>query len=223
MKNQSMTLMKKALIQALINEDRAMSQALLEAKAPSDEFYLKLDEKAQEIKSKQNSHFSFKKAVIIIIAAALIISVMSISVSAVRGKIKGFIVEVFDDFIRLKTDDSDEKYDPKCVSVTYIPNDFTASFDRQYFSSRHMHWEKDSFVIDIHITSRDVKNVLLDNSNSGATQITIGDMTAFRTEKFDQICIVWTDEKLIYTMTYSADIDWEDITKFIDGIEYVEN
>ena len=147
MKKETLTLMKEALSQVLINEDTAICKELLCAKEPSDDFYSKLDIKAKEIVSEQAQSIPTKKIIAILVAAALIISAMTLSVSAVRDKFKGLLAEIFDEYILFRTDEAEKKYEIKDVSFTYIPEGFALVKEEGDLKYAHLRWENgDEFI-----------------------------------------------------------------------------
>ena len=61
----------------------------------------------------------------------------------------------------------------------------------------------------------------LDTDDSNATEIIVGDKAVWRTDRFGQISVAWTDGKMIYSLACTG-LEWEEIVKIIEGISYKE-
>jgi ABC-type uncharacterized transport system permease subunit len=58
----------------------------------------------------------------------------------------------------------------------------------------------------------------IDTENSNLTKLNLNGMIIYRTEKYGQISCTWNDDKIEYTLSYSSDLEWDEVTKIINGI-----
>ena len=124
MKN--LDLIKKALNEVLLEEEEETTKQLSDAESPSDDFYHRLDEAFNKIMNERKRTLSLKKALTAALIAAIILASFSITVFAFGEEIKGFIVEFFDGFARLKASDGDLNHvDATNLRIGYIPEGFS--------------------------------------------------------------------------------------------------
>ena len=95
MNSKEKELIKNALIAISLRDEAAITKRLENEPTPPEEFYKELDEKVKKKIRENEKHVSLKKTITILIAAALLISIFSITAFA-GEKIKDFFVEVFD-------------------------------------------------------------------------------------------------------------------------------
>lgn len=225
MKIEYTKLIKSALISSLMREDDATEELLSTSESPSDDFYKKLDADIKNIRASHHTSLGFKKIVAIIAAALLVFGMTGISVYAFRDRIKGFIIEHFDGFAHLSTDDT-EKQDASArnVSVNYIPEGFEQIKNKYgpFDIFVCLEWKKAEKTIRLYCdikTSQGFTN--LDTENSAFRQVAIGDVSVYITEKHGNTTLTWTDDIMVYSLDCFG-IEWDEIVRIFEGIKYEE-
>ena len=220
MSDESLKLIKEALTQIALRDEAAITNELENAPEPSEEFSKEVKEKIDKKIKEYEKHVSLKKAITILIAAALLISVFSITAFA-GERIKDFFVEIFDDHSNLTVDESGKPSGDYTVEVAYIPDNFVVTMEWKDSISGDREWKCNDAIINLtHIVvSKGTLNI--DTENSNYTTIPFENFVVHRTEKYGQINARWTDGKLVYSLA-CVGVEWEEMVKIIEGIEYRE-
>lgn len=213
-------LIKSALATMALRDVAVISKRLENAESLSEEFYLKLDEKVEKMIHEHEKNISFKKAITILVAAALLVSVFSITVFAGES-IKDFFVEVFDKFSIFTVDKREEPIINYTVDATYIPNNFILTREKKDITTGLYEWKLDEALIYLSYNSATNGSLFFDSENSDYTTIIFEDFVVHRAEKYGQINAVWTDGKLVYSLSCYG-LEWEEMVKIIEGITLEE-
>ena len=223
MKKNDIAIIKAALDRSLMREDAAIVQSIDSLESPSDEFFARLDKAAEDIIEKRKKTISFKKIISAIAIAALLVSITAFSVAASREKIKGFFVEFFDGFAKLTPDDVDADNDVNIanVSIEYIPEGFIDSRVNIANRSAYYEWSLGDKLITLSFVTYSNGSAFLNTDDSSATEVIVGDKAVWRTERFEQVSVTWTDGKVVYTLATTG-LEWEEMVKIIEGISYKE-
>ena len=119
---ENLKLIKDALYFVAKEENEAIERAIANSPKPPESLYQRCDEKAREIIEERKA-FPFKKAIAILIAAALLLTSCAI---VYRDEIRGFIEEVTEHFTKLSHSDEatgggaiEEIYE-----FTYVPEGY---------------------------------------------------------------------------------------------------
>ena len=220
MKN--LDLIKKALNEVLLEEEAEITKQLSAAESPSDEFYSRLDKIYNEIAEDRKRNISFKKAITAAIIAAVILASFSLSALAFGEEIKGFIIEFFDGFARLTPSDDERDFvDARNISIGYIPEGFSQTQSTGSDSSGLRVWSSENKSITL-IYNQYVGAKFLDTENSDYTTLKLDDLTIYRTEKHGHTHVLWTDGRLVYSLTCTG-VEWEEMVKIIEGITLTES
>jgi hypothetical protein len=214
-------LLKSALVTMALRDEAVISKQLENAESPSEEFYLKLDEKVKKMIHEHEKHISFKKTITILIAAALLISIFSITAFAGES-IKDFFVEVFDTFSILTVNERKDPIINYTVDATYIPNNFILTREKKDITSGLYEWKLDETLIYLSYSSTTNGSLFFDSENSDYTTIILEDFVVHRAEKYNQINAVWTDGKFVYFLSCYG-LGWEEMVKIIEGITLTES
>ena len=220
MSDESLKLIKEALTQIALRDEAAITKGLESVEELPEEFYQELDEKVKKKIKGYEKHVSLKKAITILVAATLLISIFSVTAFA-GEKIKDFFVEVFDTHSRLTLDENESPSGDYTIDISYVPDNFIITREKKDFNSGLREWEYDNAVITItyNVVNKGALNI--DSENSSYTAITFENFVVHRTEKYGQIHANWTDGTIIYTLSCTG-VEWEEMVKIIEGIEYRE-
>ena len=218
-------LIRSALVYSLLREDDETEELLATAESPSADLYKKLDDDIKTMRERHHTSFGLKKVIAIIAAALLIFGLAGISVSAIRERIKGLIIEHFDGYAHLSTDDTEnQNASARNVSVNYIPEGFE-QIKNEYGPFDIfvcLEWKKAekniSLFCDIKSSNR-FSNV--DTDNSAFRVEAIGDVSVYITEKYGCTTLRWTDDIMVYTLGTTG-IEWDEIVRIFEGIKYEE-
>ena len=223
MNSKEKELIKNALIAISLRDEAAITKRLENEPTPPEEFYKELDEKVKKKIRENEKHVSLKKTITILIAAALLISIFSITAFA-GEKIKDFFVEVFDTHITLSSKNEDIPSDihMQNIYISYIPEKFIEVTNIVSSSSLNCVWKKDDSEIFIWCRPLSNGSLNVDNENSNYTTIQIKELTIHRTEISEQISCAWTDGKVTYLLTCTG-VEWEEMVKIIEGITLTES
>ena len=218
-------LIRSALVYSLLREDDETEELLATAESPSADLYKKLDDDIKTMRERHHTSFGFKKVIAIIAAALLIFGLAGISVSAIRERIKGFIIEHFDGYAHLTTDETEtQDASARNVSVNYIPEGFE-QIKNEYGPFDIfvcLEWKKAEKNIRLYCdikTSQGFTN--LNTENSAFREEAIGDVSVYITEKYGHTTLTWTDDIMVYTLD-STGIEWDEIVRIFEGIKYEE-
>ena len=221
MTKEDLKLIKDAFRLVLTEETKAIDEAITSSPIPSESLYQRCDEKAREIIEERKA-FPFKKAITILIAATLIISIFSITAYALRDKIGGFFVDFFEKYVELTYESAEENnYNPSNVSITYLPRDYSETRKNIGIASALHEWKNSDKTITLQISTFTNGSHAIDIENSNYTTIEVGDLTVFRTEKHGEIDARWTDEKMVYILSATG-VEWDEMVKIIEGIKVEE-
>ena len=218
----NMTSIKEALYVFAAEENAQIERALESGPKPPESLYLSCREIAEKIAREPNKVFHLKKAITILIASAIIISMFVITAYALRDKIGGFFVDFFDKYVKLSTEHTDTPTaSPSDVSVTYIPDAFEET--RRDIGARTsvFEWKNNNYFLTLQITCSTNGSYTFDNENSDYTLIELKELSLHRTEKYGQTTVRWTDEKMIYTLSATG-VEWDEMVKIIEGIKVEE-
>lgn len=213
---------KEALKIVALDEDKALSRLSDNSHAPSNSFYTKCDEKAQEIINKQKGTLPTKKVLTILIAATLIISLLAVVTYATRDKIGGFFYEFFDKYVELTPESTPENdVDSSDVLITYIPEGFNETVRDLGRGGGMYEWRAEDKIITLQFIINKNGSTALDTEDTNYIVIEVDGKTLHKTERFGQVGIVWTDELYTYSLS-SKGIEWDELVKIIDGIKIGE-
>ena len=219
MKN--LDLIKKALNEVLLEEEEETTKQLSDAESPSDDFYHRLDEAFNKIMNERKRTLSLKKALTAAIIAAVILVSFSLTAFAFGEEIKGFIVEFFDGFARLKASDGDLNHvDATNLRIGYIPEGFSQIKNASSTSGGARKWEMEDKSITL-IYSQDSGTSFVDTEHFHYTTVEINGFTVFRAEYNGQLHSLWTDGKIVYSLS-GIGLEWEEMVKIIEGISLDE-
>lgn len=214
------TLLKEALHIFAAEENKAIEKMLESAPKPQESLYNYCNETAQKIANEQTHPLPFKKAIALLIAAVLIVSMLGVAAYALRDQIGGFFVDFFEKYILFTTDEADPpSYSPSDVSIEYIPEGFNETRRKMTLSTGSIDWEHDSDIISLFYGLASNMSLATDNENTNLTIMEIGDMTVFLTEKYGQTTVRWTDETLVYILSTTG-LEWDEIEKIVKGISF---
>ena len=215
-------LVKDALTIIADVEVAAMDRTVENAPIPPEEIYTKCDEKALEIINKQQVSLPTKKVLTILIAATLIISLLSVIVYSARDKIGGFFYEFFDKYVVLTPESTPENdVDSSDVLITYIPEGFNEAVRDLGKGGGMYEWRTEDKIITLQFIINKNGSTALDTEDSNYTLIEIDGKTLHKTERFGQVGIIWTDELYTYSLS-SKGIEWDEMVKIIEGVKIGE-
>ena len=219
---ENLKLIKDALYIIAREENEAIERAIASSPKPPESLYQRCDEMVDELLKKQKRCLPIKKAITILIASAILISVFAITAYALRDKIGGFFVDFFEKYAKLSTDEIDNTpISLSDISITYIPQGFIKNREKILASSALYEWSKNDYLISIHAAHIKNTSHSIDIEDSNYITVTVGDLTVFRTDKYGQIGVTWTDGKIIYTLTATG-VEWDEMVKIIEGIKVEE-
>ena len=219
---ENLKIIKDALYKIAREENEAIERAIASSPKPPESLYQRCDEMVDELLKKQKRCLPIKKAITILIASAILISVFAITAYALRDKIGGFFVDFFEKYAKLSTDEIDNTpISLSDISITYIPQGFIKNREKILASSALYEWSKNDYLISIHAAHIKNTSHSIDIEDSNYITVTVGDLTVFRTDKYGQIGVTWTDGKIIYTLTATG-VTWDEMVKIIEGIKIEE-
>ena len=212
-------LLKEALYIFVAEDNTAIDTFLETAPKPPDELYRYGDEIAQKISERDERALPFKKAVTILIAAALIISLLAVVTYAKREKIGGFYIEFLEKYVKLTTD---EKYNPNMsssdVMIEYIPDGYTETRKKLGIQDGLYEGKNGDNIISLIFSSNPNLSGTTDNENSNFIVLELDGLTLFRTEKYGHFSVTWTDGEVTYILTANG-LEWDEMVKVIKGIK----
>jgi len=219
---ENLKLIKDALYIIAREENEAIERVIASSPKPPESLYQRCDEMVDELLKKQKRCLPIKKAITILIASAILISVFAITAYALRNKIGGFFVDFFKKYAELTSENTgDNNYSPSDVSITYLPEDYNETRKNIGIASALHEWKNSDKTITLQISTFTNGSHAIDIENSNYTTIEVGDLTVFRTEKYGEIDARWTDEKMVYILSATG-IEWDEIVKIIEGIKIEE-
>ena len=219
---ENLKLIKDALYIIAREENEAIERAIASSPKPPESLYQRCDEMVDELLKKQKRCLPIKKAITILIASAILVSVFAITAYALRDKIGGFFVDFFEKYAELSTDTPEKaNISPSNVLIEYIPDGFTEVSKKIGNTVGAFDWKSMDGYISLHFKLVSNGSHAIDNENTDFTAVGIGDLTVFRTEKYGQINATWTDEKMVYTLSATG-VTWDEIVKIIEGIKVEE-
>ena len=219
---ENLKIIKDALYIIAREENEAIERAIASSPKPPESLYQRCDEMVDELLKKQKRCLPIKKAITILIASAILISVFAITAYALRDKIGGFFVDFFEKYAKLSTDEIDNTpISLSDISITYVPQGFIKNREKILASSALYEWSKNDYLISIHAAHIKNTSHSIDIEDSNYITVTVGDLTVFRTDKYGQIGVTWTDGKIIYTLTATG-VEWDEMVKIIEGIKVEE-
>ncbi len=219
---ENLKLIKDALYIIAREENEAIERAIASSPKPPESLYQRCDEMVDELLKKQKRSLPIKKAITILIASAILVSVFAITAYALRDKIGGFFVDFFEKYAELSTDTPEKaNISPSNVLIEYIPDGFTEVSKKIGNTVGAFDWKSMDGYISLHFKLVSNGSHAIDNENTDFTAVGIGDLTVFRTEKYGQINATWTDEKMVYTLSATG-VTWDEIVKIIEGIKVEE-
>ena len=101
---ENLKLIKDALYFIAKEENEAIERAIANSPKPPESLYQRCDEMVDELLKKQKRCLPIKKAITILIASAILISVFAITAYALRDKIGGFFVDFFEKYFGISID-----------------------------------------------------------------------------------------------------------------------
>ena len=221
MTKEDLKLIKDAFRLVLTEETKAIDETISSSPIPSENLYQRCDEKAREIIEERKA-LPFKKAITILIAATLIISIFSITAYALRDKIGGFFIDFFDKYAVFSSENTSNSQIPNPkVSTTYIPDGFSVTRYIESASSTLLEWKNNENSIIFHIRTLTDGKFVFDTENSEYVIVKIGNLSVHRSEKYGQINATWTDGKMVYALSATG-VEWDEMVKIIEGIKVEE-
>ena len=219
---ENLKLIKDALYFVAKEENEAIERAIASSPKPPESLYQRCDEMVDELLKKQKRCLPIKKAITILIASAILVSVFAITAYALRDKIGGFFVDFFEKYVKLSTEHTDPPTaSPSDVSVTYIPDAFEETKRDIGARTSIFEWKNNNYFLTLQITCSTNGSYTFDNENSDYTLIELKELSLHRTEKYGQTTVRWTDEKMVYTLSATG-IEWDEMVKIIEGIKVEE-
>ena len=213
-------LIKRSLTVMLFADDEEISKQIAKIDEPTTDIRQRMDEKFREILRKEKT-VSFKKTITAALIAAIILASFSITAFAFGEEIKGFIVEFFDGFARLKASDGDLNHvDATNLRIGYIPEGFSQIKNASSTSGGARKWEMEDKSITL-IYSQDSGTSFVDTEHFHYTTVEINGFTVFRAENNGQLHSLWTDGKLVYSLS-GIGLEWEEMVKIIESISLDE-
>ena len=128
MNKEQLNIIKSSLAEVALREEAEISRRILFAEAPSEAFLQRLDDDVKRVTDEVKRHVTLKKAIAIIIAAALIIAAMTVSIYAIREKSGGLLVKFLDGNASLTVDSDTESPDINRLKVKYLPDGYVYSW-----------------------------------------------------------------------------------------------
>ena len=219
---ENLKLIKDALYIIAREENEAIERAIASSPKPPESLYQRCDEMVDELLKKQKRCLPIKKAITILIASAILISVFAITAYALRDKIGGFFVDFFEKYAELTSEKTeDNNYSPSDVSITYLPEDYNETRKNIGIASALYEWKNNDNIITLQFGPFSNGSHIIDTEDSNYITIEVGDLTIFRTEKYGEIDARWTDEKMVYTLSATG-VEWDEMVKIIEGIKIEE-
>ena len=219
MNNEKLVTIKEALRIVALEEITAIDRIIANAPNPPDEVYIRCDERAQEIINKQKKSMPLRKAISILVAATLIISLLAVVAYATKNKIGGFFVDFFEKYAELTPDDNlGNTINPSDVSISYIPDGFTETRCKIGIAGGLYEWEKGDYIITFQFSVVAKGSIAIDTENSNYTVIDIDGIIIHKREKFGQINVTWTDEKMVYSLACRG-VEWDEIVDIVKGVK----
>jgi hypothetical protein len=219
---ENLKLIKDALYIIAREENEAIERVIASSPKPSESLYRRCDEMVDELLKKQKRCLPIKKAITILIASAIIISMFAITAYALRDKIGGFFVDIYEKYVELSTDKTEASdLFPKDIMIGYIPDDFIETRQLLNDCSGTFDWENGTQYISLYFRLNSNGIHMTDNECSDFTTVEVGDVTVFRTRVNSQINATWTDGEMIYTLSATG-IEWDEMVKIIEGIKIEE-
>ncbi len=219
---ENLKLIKDALYIIAREENEAIERAIASSPKPPESLYQKCDEMVDDLLKKQKRRLPIKKAITILIASAIIMSMFAITAYALRDKIGGFFVDFFEKYAELTSDNNDENsYSPSDVSITYLPEDYNETRKNIGIAGALYEWKNNDNIITLQFRPFSNGSHAIDTEDSNYTIIELGDLTVFKAEKYGDISATWTDEKMVYTLSTTG-IEWVEMVKIIEGIKVEE-
>ena len=214
-------LIKRSLTVMLFADDEEISKQIAKIDEPTTDIRQRMDEKFREILRKEKT-VSFKKAITAAIIAAVILVSFSLTAFAFGEEIKGFIIEFFDGFARLTPSDDERDFvDARNISIGYIPDGFSQIRSTGGDSSGLREWSGESGLITITYIQFD-GTFFTDTDDTNFTEMEYDGLTLYRTERYGQTTVRWTDGKLVYSLACTG-VEWEEMVKIIEGITLTES
>lgn len=215
------TLLKEALHIFAAEENKAIEKMLESAPKPQESLYNYCNETAQKIANEQTHSLPFKKAIALLIAAVLIVSMLGVAAYALRDQIGGFFVDFFEKFVELTPDDVGESksLDLNKIEIEYIPSDYIKTREKVLTGTALHEWKKGEDIITFSAIKYTTGSFAIDNENSNYTVTTIDDIVVHYTEKHGEIGVSWTDKVLIYSLSTTG-LEWDEIEKIVKGISF---
>ncbi len=218
----NMTLIKEALYAFAAEENAQIERAIESGPKPPESLYLSCREIAKKIATEKKKALPFKKAIAVLVAATLIISLLTVVVYAARNKIGEFFVDFFEKYAELTHENTEENnYNPSNVSTTYLPEGYSETRKNIGIASALYEWNNNDKIITLQISTFTNGSHAIDIEDSNYTTIEVNDFTVFRTEKHGEIDARWTDENMVYTLSATG-IEWDEMVKIIEGIKIEE-
>ena len=214
-------LIKNALIAISLKDEAAITKGLESVEELPEEFYQELDENVNKKIKEYEKHVSLKKTIAILVAATLLISIFSVTAFA-GEKIKDFFVEIFDTHSRLTVDENEKPSSDYTIDITYIPDNFVITKEKKDFALCLYEWKNEDAIITLAYNIATNSSLNIDTENSNYTTITFEKFAVHRTEKYGQIDAIWTDGKMIYSLS-GYGVKWEEMVKIIEGITLTES
>ena len=220
MNAKQLEILKAALHIFAVEEIAAIEQSI-EHTNPPETLYKRCDQRAQELTATPTHGFPTKKAIAFLIAAALILSMLTLVAYAVRNSIAGFFVDFFEKFVELTPDDVGESksLDLNKIEIEYIPSDYIKTREKVLTGTALHEWKKGEDIITFSAIKYTTGSFAIDNENSNYTVTTIDDIVVHYTEKHGEIGVSWTDKVLIYSLSTTG-LEWDEIEKIVKGISF---
>ncbi len=217
-----MTLIKEALYAFAAEENAQIERAIESGPKPPESLYSSCREIAEKIATEKKKVLPFRKAIAVLVAATLIISLLTVVVYAARNKIGGFFIDFFEKYAELTSENTeDNNYTPSDVSITYLPEDYNETRKNIGITGALYEWKNSEKIITLQFRIFSDGSQAVDTENSENTIVEVGDLTVFRTEKYGQISATWTDEKMVYILSATG-VEWDEMVKIIEGIKIEE-
>ena len=160
------------------------------------------------------------------IAAVLVaIFLLAVTACAAIEPIREFFIEVFDEYIRVETEDpgADEEIYPETIEQAYsianIPNDFILTDNTQAPETTMTVWiNPDSAMIIFIQNTIKGNNITMDGDNVEYEEIIIEGRNVFKHHGNGLYTLLWKEHGYLFSISCSDTIPWETIVDMVTGL-----
>ena len=162
--------------------------------------------------------------------AAILVAIFLLAVTACAAiePIREFFIEVFDEYIRVETENpeapgADEEIYPETIETAYaitnIPGGFTIIDDTRSPESTMTLWmNEEASVIIFQQNPIEGNNIKLDGDNAEYGEIVIEGRTVFKHYSDGMYVLMWKEHGYLFSISCSDTIPWETIVDMVTGL-----